>query len=732
MPFRSPIFGLVYCLRHGDVHARSKVSDTPPAPMLAAPGDAPLVDERLAYEPKYDGIRALIALAPKPDPGHRVRIWSRLGNDKTGQFPEIVTVLGRFARTLKAPVLLDGEIVALDASGEPAGFQRLQGRIHGEPGHEARSQPVAFVAFDILMDGPDDLRSLPLVARRARLERVYGSAGPGAFRLSHLVAGDGRDLYRQALTRGSEGIIVKRLDAPYRSGRRTSEWTKVKLVGRQDCVVGGFTEPRDSRPYFGALLLGVYDGDVLEYVGHTGTGFTHAELARLATRMRELETRTCPFRDRPPANERPHWIRPELVVDVKFSEWTRDGRLRAPVYLGLRDDLPPRDVRREPFVRGGETGRSRRSGGDVGSAGRTRSSVPSAPVLPAALEEIIDRLQHLEDGKRDGVIELPRGQRLEVSNLSKILWPGPRVTKGELMRYYVRVSPQILPAVADRPLVMKRFPNGIAAKAFYQQRAPASVPPGVRVDVVPGDTEVPSRLIGGDLFTLLYMAQLAVVSQDPWFSRVTTPEIADHVAFDLDPMPGVPFARVLDVARFIHDELERLGVPAVPKTSGAEGLHIYVPLPPGTSYESGRLFCQIVATIVADRHPELATVTRSVHDRGRTVYIDYLQNIRGKTLATAYSARASEHAGVSAPLTWDEVHEGVDRRDFTIRSTPARLAAVGDLWEAVRSGPSADLAAVFRLYAPDTVDEQLRGAESRRASITSSKSPRRARSSRAG
>jgi bifunctional non-homologous end joining protein LigD len=253
---------------------------------------------------------------------------------------------------------------------------------------------------------------------------------------------------------------------------------------------------------------------------------------------------------------------------------------------------------------------------------------------------------------------------------------------------------------------------GVVANAAWA--LPEIVRRGVRVDVVAGDTEVPSRLVGGDLITLLYMAQLAVISQDPWFSRVRTPGIADHVAFDLDPMPGVPFTRVLDVARYIRDELERLGVPAVPKTSGADGLHIYVPLAPGTSYESGRLFCQLVATIVADRHPELATVTRAVHERGRTVYIDSLQNIRGKTLATAYSARASEFAGVSTPLTWDEIDGGVDRRDFTIRTVLRRLAAVGDLWAVLRTGPVADLASIVR-----------------RGPATSSTPPRRARSSRA-
>ena len=669
--------------------------------MLAAPGEAPLVDERLAYEPKYDGIRALIALTPRAS--RPVRVWSRLGNDKTGQFPEVTQALARFTRTLTAGIVLDGEIVAVDGRGEPTGFQRLQGRIHGQSTDAARQAPATFIAFDILRDGDEDLRDLPLTARRARLERVYGSAGPGAFRLSTFAAGDGRALHREALAHGREGLIVKRLDAPYRSGRRTPEWTKLKLLGRQDCVVAGYTEPRQSRAFFGALLLGVYDHGELTYIGHTGTGFTHAELEGLHRRMRALEVPTCPFRVRPATNERPHWIRPELVADVQFSEWTRDGRLRAPVYVGLRDDIRPSDVRREPFVRGDRHARVEVVADSIGAV---------TPPADAALARLVDEVSDLERRRRDGIIVLPDGHRLEIANLAKVLWPGPGITKGELLRYYIRMSPWLLPRISDRPLVMKRFPNGIAAKAFYQQRAPGRVPPGVRVEVVEGDVEVPSRLVGGSLTTLLYMAQLAVISQDPWFSRVDTPGDADHVAFDLDPMPGVTFACVLDVARWIRDELERLGVPGVPKTSGADGLHIYVPLPPRTSYESGRLFCQIISTIVADRHPDVATVERSVHERGRKVYVDYLQNIRGKTLATAYSARASDYAGVSTPLTWDEIDTGIDRRDFTMRTVPARVAALGDLWARLATGPPADLGAVFRYTS------------------TSSKPPTRARSSR--
>jgi bifunctional non-homologous end joining protein LigD len=253
---------------------------------------------------------------------------------------------------------------------------------------------------------------------------------------------------------------------------------------------------------------------------------------------------------------------------------------------------------------------------------------------------------------------------------------------------------------------MKRFPNGIEGKAFYQQRSEKEKPPaGVRVEVLPDEADPISdpgvkRFVGGSLITLLYMTQIASISQDPWFSRVQSPLDADYVAIDLDPGEGATFDRVIDAARWVHDELESLKVASVPKTSGSRGLHIYIPLAPGTSYESGMLFCQIVATVIANRHPKLATVERTVRARRRgTIYLDYLQNIAGKTLATAYSARASEFAGVSTPLDWKEVDRGLDPREFTIETGPERFGSVGDLWARLRGGRPADLEAVFRKYA---------------------------------
>ena len=298
------------------------------------------------------------------------------------------------------------------------------------------------------------------------------------------------------------------------------------------------------------------------------------------------------------------------------------------------------------------------------------------------------------------MLDLGGGDRLEVSNLGKEFWPkqgrAPSLTKGDLFRHYVGVAPFILPVLVDRPLVMKRYPNGVAGQPFYQHRAADTLPAGVRVATITTETEQRPHVIGGSITSLLYTVQLASISQDPWFSRVGSEDFVDHVAIDLDPPDDLPFARVLDVARWVREELELLKAPGFPKTSGSGGLHIYVSMPARTPYDAGLLFCQIVATMVARKHPKLATVERSIKSRGRRIYVDYLQNIKGKTLASAYSARANAFAGVSAPVTWDEMDEGVTPQDFTMRNFAGRLAEVGDLWAALRKAKAPNLKAVMK------------------------------------
>ncbi len=665
--------------------------------MLASLGEAPLVDPNFVYEPKYDGIRAIAEVAAG---GSSVHLWSRLGNDKTSQFPEVATALATWARRRRERVVLDGEIVALDRNGQPAGFQRLQGRIHVSDEH-AVAGTVAIMLFDVLRIGDTDVRERPLTERRAALESLLKNNRNSMLRLSDQVAGDGRALHEQALASGWEGLIAKHAASKYRSGKRSPDWIKLKIVHEQEFVIGGWTEPRQTRAYFGALLLGVYDSHRLVYVGHTGTGFDQKELSRVMAKLQPLQTRDCPFAARPKTNERPHWVRPQLVAQIKFTEWTDDGKLRHPVYLGLRDDKQPHDVvREERGERAFAASRKiRRTRDATGTRGRSRPGATrvsgAAPVEPSStrtLNGIVEQLRIVEDAGGNGALQLPGDVQLKITNLRKVFWPGLKLTKGDLFRYYAHVSPCILPVLADRPLVMKRYPNGVDASPFYQHRAEAP-PKGVRVERVAAQDRRP-QLIGGDIATLLYTCQLAAISQDPWFSRVQAPGYADQVALDLDPSDDVPFGQVLDVARWIHEELDRLGVFALPKTSGSSGLHIYIPLAPRTPFDAGLLFCQLVATLVTEKHPKQATVERSVRARGRRVYIDYLQNIQGKTLASAYSVRANEFAGVSTPLGWRELDEGVRPADFTLHNVLSRIAQVGDLWAPMRSERGADLRAV--------------------------------------
>ena len=773
--------------------------------------DRLLAREDLVFERKYDGIRALVAVSPAAGRGRvsgardepEVRIWSRLGNDKTAQFPEVAEGLAVLAAGLPGPVVIDGEIVAVDAAGGPLPFERLQGRMHrlGRPRAAESGVAAALIAFDLIRDGEEDLRPRPFTERRARLvERLDPG---GVVRVVPSRLGGGVDLRDEALANDWEGLLVKDPASRYLSGRRNPAWRKLKLVRRQEFVVGGWTEGRSSRSGFGALLVGYYPGapraeppprgrtraarataagrrrggDRLIYAGHVGSGFAQADLDAIGDHLHAIAAEESPFTAVPPANETPHWVEPSLVVEVKFTRWTADEVLRHPVYLGVRADTAPHDVRREddrgrrapaPPVAGasaagpararhapdsatagtaadGPPGASRAPGSasasaekssasparartalDSASADRTAGGPPRArtarprrpsppapaptpppPSLPKPapdIDALCDQLRALEAGRKRGVLALPDGSQVPVGNLHKVFWPESGLTKGDLVRFNLRVSPYLLPVVAARPLVMKRFPNGIDGKWFYQHRSPAELPDGVRVVTVRESLEredagVP-YLIGGTLQSLAWMAQLAVISQDPWFSRLPDVGEADWVALDLDPMPEAPFSRVVEVARWLHDELSRLGAPCLAKTSGASGLHIYIPMPPGTPYEAGMIFCQILATIVASRHPRAATVERMVKRRAvDAVYIDYLQNVYGKTLAAAYSARASPFAGVSTPLTWNEVHDGLKTgfspRDFTMENVFGRLAEVGDLWAGLRAGEPADLRAVL-------------------------------------
>jgi len=674
---------------------KSKVWESNREPMYASIGTE-IPGEGWTFEPKYDGIRVLAYATPVD-----VKLITRNGKDKAAQFPEIVAALKKLASQTKRSLVLDGEIVAL-IDGEPARFQELQSRMHVKESQIIQrlsaATPAALILFDILVDSDDVLIGESWTKRRARLLNRVGKRTSTHLRVTESIEGDGRKMLEKARRQGWEGIIAKRMDSRYESGKRTRSWFKLKIEFREEFVVGGYTEPRNTREHIGALLLGYFDGGRFIYVGHTGGGFTRQALNDMYKRLKPLERKTSPFEETPKTNEKAHWVKPEVVVEVKFSEWTADRRLRQPIFVGLRDDKDAKDVeieapsvQRKP-IRGGTVAKrqarpnvpARAKGAAKSStskAGRSRSgSVKTHEKVDKT--GIMRQLSAVEEGGGDGTLDFGHGKTLKVSNLDKIFFPKKKYTKGDVMQYYARIADFILPTIQDRPVVLKRFPNGINGESFYQQKASENTPPDIRVEVIKTEGgERQPRIIGGDLLTLLYTIQLGAISVDPWHSRVQALEYADYTIIDLDPGPRASFARVVQVARWAKEVIDGFGLHAAIKTSGSTGLHIYLPLPPKTLNEAATIVAQMIATKVAEAHPKEATIERFVKARGAaTVYIDYLQNIQGKTVAGAYCIRAKPEATVSTPLKWTELTDDLDPRDFHLGNAAERFEQVGDIW----------------------------------------------------
>jgi len=674
---------------------KSKVWENNREPMYASIGTE-IPGEGWTFEPKYDGIRVLAYATPVD-----VKLITRNGKDKAAQFPEIVAALKKLASQTKRSLVLDGEIVAL-IDGEPARFQELQSRMHVKESQIIQrlsaATPAALILFDILVDSDDVLIGESWTKRRARLLKRVGKLTSTHLRVTESIEGDGRKMLEKARRQGWEGIIAKRMDSRYESGKRTRSWFKLKIEFREEFVVGGYTEPRNTREHIGALLLGYFDGGRFIYVGHTGGGFTRQALNDMYKRLKPLERKTSPFEETPKTNEKAHWVKPEVVVEVKFSEWTADRRLRQPIFIGLRDDKDAKDVeieapsvQRKP-IRGGTVAKRQArpnvparaksaAKSSTSKAGRSRSgSVKTHEKVDKT--GIMRQLSAVEEGGGDGTLDFGHGKTLKVSNLDKIFFPKKKYTKGDVMRYYARIADFILPTIQDRPVVLKRFPNGINGESFYQQKASENTPPDIRVEVIKTEGgERQPRIIGGDLLTLLYTIQLGAISVDPWHSRVQALEYADYTIIDLDPGPRASFARVVQVARWAKEVIDGFGLHAAIKTSGSTGLHIYLPLPPKTLNEAATIVAQMIATKVAEAHPKEATIERFVKAReAATIYVDYLQNIQGKTVAGAYCIRAKPEATVSTPLKWTELTDDLDPRDFHLGNAAERFEQVGDIW----------------------------------------------------
>jgi bifunctional non-homologous end joining protein LigD len=578
-----------------------------------------------AYEVKWDGYRAIAYLR-----GSEARLVSRNGNDLTERFASVARAL---ASAIKTPdCVLDGEVCALDEDGRSSFSAMQQG-----------SGTLVYYVFDLLELEGEPLVDLPLEKRRDRLAKLFDRRNRTV--LLSEAFDDGHALLEAAAAQRLEGVIAKKLGSRYEPGRRSRNWLKIKTHGRQEFVIAGHTRGKGRRSgSLGSLILAVNRGQGLEYVGNCGTGFTENEIGELVARLRPLVRKTSPFGFVPkmPKVRRDDivWVEPKLVCEVEFAEWTHDGRLRAPSYQGLRDDKAAEDVRRERPV-----------------------------------EE-----------------EIRRGKRtLRLSNLDKVFFPESGLTKGDLLAYYRDVAPVLVPHLKGRPFTMKRYPDGRDGKFFFQKDAPKHMPEWIESRAFRSTSRESrqKRMIRyplvNDELALLWMVNMGCIDMNVWYSRVDRPERPDFVLFDLDPSPDVGFPEVVQVALLVKEVLDALGLEGCPKTSGADGMHVLVPIQRRYTYADTREFAEIVARTLERTHRGLVTTEWSKQKR-RGVLIDANQNGEGKTIASVYSVRPHEGAPVSTPLRWDEVDGSLDPRDFTMDVVLGRVERHGDLFEPVLHG----------------------------------------------
>jgi len=589
-------------------------------PMLATLEKSVPTGDGWLFEVKWDGYRALAYVR-----GGEVKLLSRNDNDLTPRFPHVAQEI---AKAVKSPnAVLDGEVCALDERGR-ASFSAMQ----------QGGAPLVYYAFDLLeLEGAPRL-DLPLVERRERLAKLLDRRNT-TVRLSEAFD-DGEALYEAAKQQELEGIMAKRADSRYAEGKRTRDWVKIKTHGRQEFVIAGYTHGGGRRAStFGSLILALNEAGEWRYVGNVGTGFSDAEIRRLLEKLKPLRRETSPFRTLPKMprvrKDEIVWVEPKLVAEVEFAEFTHDGRLRAPSYQGLREDKAPEDVHRE---------------------------------------------EPPEDLIRKG------SRELKLSNLDKVFWPDEGITKGDLLRYYREIAPVLVPHLKDRPFTMKRYPDGWTGKFFFQKDAPVHMPewiPTFRTLVStrnkPREKKHVSFPLVNDELALLWMVNMGCIDMNTWYSRIDKPDRPDFVLFDLDPADDAGFAETVQVALLVKQALDALGLVSFPKTSGADGMHVLVPIQRRHTYDETRRFAEIIAGALARTHRGLVT-TEWTKSKRRGVLIDANQNGEGKTIASVYSVRPKAGAPVSTPLRWDEVNDKLNPSIYSMQVVLDRVQRFGDLY----------------------------------------------------
>ena len=619
----------------GNDTGKTAASDPMPhdlTPMLATAVSEPFDDPDWIFEIKLDGYRSIAEIE-----NGKVTLYSRNNISFNQKFSSILQTL----ETIKNSVILDGEMVVLNDKGI-SDFQLLQNYLTTGKG------TISYFVFDLLYLDGKDLRSLPLAKRKKMLRDLLPEL-PDIRYSDHLFE-FGKSFFELAKENNLEGIIAKHGNSRYYAGKRSREWLKIKIKLQQEAVICGFSEPRGSRKYFGALVLGVYEKGELVHIGMSGGGFGQQSLKEIYGKLQPLVQKSSPFSKKIGIDTRVQWVHPVLVCEVSFTEWTDEKIMRHPVFLGLREDKDPRSVVREIFA-----GESKHKETESENGGE------KSPETVAAKED-----------------------KIPLTNLNKIFWPEEKYTKGDVIDYYRKISDLILPYLKDRPESLYRTPNGISEKGFYQKETGE-----LQLDLIER-RKIFSKSNNKDInyylcqnkTALLYMANLGCIEIHPWFSRIQHLEYPDFLVIDLDP-EDISFDKVVEAALVVNEVLHKAGARSFPKTSGATGLHICVPLAARYDYETAGNFARLIATIVHNQIPAFTSIVRSPAKRQKKVYLDFLQNKAGQTIAAPYSIRARPGAPISTPLAWEEVKPGLDPDSFTIRTIHSRIEKKGDLFNGI-------------------------------------------------
>lgn len=604
-------------------------------PMLGFLGDKPFDSPEWLFEVKWDGYRAIAEVE-----GAKVKLLSRNFKSMNARFPPIVNAL----KELGVEAIFDGEIVILDERGV-SHFQTLQNYQKSGLGD------LRYCIFDLLYLHGKDLRPLPLIERKKILKSLLPASSTSILLYSDHILAKGKEFFRAIQKQNLEGLMGKQIQSPYESGRSRA-WVKIKTHASQEAVICGFTAPRGGRQLFGALILGVYDQRVLKYIGRVGTGFDRSLLSEVMQKLKPLITKTCPFTVPPPtnANASVTWVKPKLVCEVSFAEWTNEGSLRQPIFVGLRTDKDPKSIQKEV-------------------------AIPMVETAGDAMEESTEETKAQAQPKHKHAIPA----NVPLTHLDKVFWPKEGYTKGDLIDYYREMTPCILAYLKDRPEILHRFPNGIESEGFYQKKIDRNFPAWVTTVKIQHEHREVQYFVIDDPSSLLFAINLGCIDLNPFNSSLQSLQKPDYMVIDLDP-EHTSFADVIESAQVVHALLASLGIQSYCKTSGGRGLHIYVPLGAKYSYEQVRLFAQLIAQMAHERLPKITSMERSPKKRQKKVYFDYLQNNFGQSLAAPYSVRPRPGALVSTPLDWSEVKPGLDPSDFNIKTVPKRVKQKGDLF----------------------------------------------------